>query len=113
MARLLLTSGWAFKSVRTGPAKEAGQEDRDDARATTDKKGRFSIRILKGTTGSLFGGMYSYEGEFENCPKLDRLVKEAGGGVPEIKTPPIEIRATANVYDVELKFTFACKKAKD
>jgi hypothetical protein len=103
----------AFKSVRTQSRKDESQEDNNDARATTDEKGRFTMRILKGSNGSLFGGMYSYAGEFENCPKLERLIKQAGGGVPEINTPPLEIRATANVYDVELKFPFACKKAKE
>ena len=103
----------AFKSVRTQSAKDENQEDKNDARAQTDQKGRFTIRILKGSNGSLFGGMYSYVGEFENCPKQERLIKEAGGGVPEIKTPPIEIRATSNLYDLELKFPFACKKAKE
>jgi hypothetical protein len=103
----------AFKSVRTQSRKDESQEDNNDARATTDQKGRFSIKILKGSNGSLFGGMYSYAGEFENCPKLERLIKQAGGGVSEINTPHLEIRATANLYDVELKFPFACKKAKE
>jgi hypothetical protein len=90
-------------------------DDSHDASANTDQKGRFSMKILEGTTGSLFGGMYSYVGEFENCPKLDRLIKQqADSAVPEIKTPPVEIHATTNVYNVELKYTFpSCKKAKE
>ena len=104
----------SFKSARKQPAeKDEDKDDRNDASATTDLKGRFSIKIVQGASGLLFGGMYSYVGEFENCPKLDRLVKQAGGGVPEIKTPPVEIRATTNFYGVELKFPFpSCKKAK-
>ena len=73
----------------------------------------FSIKILKGTRGSLVGGMFTYSLEFENCPKLERLIKQSGSGVPEITTPPIEIRATTNLYGVELKYQFPyCKKAK-
>ena len=88
-------------------------EDPNDASVTTDSKGRFSIKILQGTNGSLFGWMYSYVGKFENCPKLDRLIKQAGSEMPDIKTSPVEIRATTNLYGVELKFPFpACKKAK-
>jgi len=59
------------------------------------------------------GAMYSYAGKFEDCPKHDRLIKQAGSNVPEIKTSPVEIRATTNLYGVELKFPFPyCKKAK-
>ena len=54
-------------SVRTAEACSCGPK-------------RFSIKILQGTNGSLFGWMYSYIGKFENCPKLDRLVKQAGLG---------------------------------
>ncbi|HEX7333945.1 MAG TPA: hypothetical protein VF290_20745 [Pyrinomonadaceae bacterium] len=106
----------AFKSARKQPA---GNEEDDqleeilvDASAKTDRKGRFSIRIMQGTDGSVFGWMYSYVGQFENCPKLDRLIKQAGSSVPQIKTPAVEIRAATNVYGVELKFPFpSCKKA--
>ena len=103
-----------FKAARKESAKkDEDDDDPNDAGVTTDSKGRFSIKIVQGTQGTLFGGMYSYVGEFENCPKLDRLIKQAGESVQEIKTPPVEIRATTNVYDVELKFPFPyCKKAK-
>ena len=103
----------SFKAVRKQSAeKDEDEEDSNDARAETDLKGRFSIKIAQGANGELFGWMYSYVGEFENCPKLDRLIKQAGSGT-EIKTAPIEIRATTNQYGVELKFPFpSCKKAK-
>ena len=102
-----------FKSVRK---KSAGNDDEDkedsnDAGAKTDSKGRFSIKIVHGANGSLFGDMYSYVGRFENCPKHDRLLKKEGNG--DLKTPALEIRATTNLYGVELKFPFpSCKKAK-
>jgi hypothetical protein len=104
----------SFKATRKKPAKnDDDDEDANDARATTDSKGRFSIKIVQGASGSLFAGMYTYAGEYENCPKLDRLIKQSGNRVPEIKTPPVEIRATTNLYGVELKFPFpSCKKAK-
>ena len=104
----------AFKAARKQPAgnDEDEEEDSNDARATTDSKGRFLLKILQGTNGSLFGWMYSYIGKFENCPKLDRLIKKAGSDMPEIKTSTVEIRATTNLYGVELKFPFpSCKKA--
>lgn len=103
-----------FKSARKQSAgNDEDEEDSNDARATTDPKGRFSIKILQGANGSLFGHMYTYDGEFENCPKLDRLIKQADSDVPEINTRPLEIRATTDLYGVELKFPFpSCKKAK-
>jgi hypothetical protein len=102
-----------FKSARKQSASNDEDEDENDARVKTDQKGRFSIKVLKGSRGSLIGSMYSYEGEFENCPKLDRLIKQTKSQVPEITTIPVEIRATTNLYGVELKYGFPwCKKAK-
>ena len=84
-----------------------------DAQATTDAQGRFSIKILKGLKGSLDGRMYTYVGEFENCPKLDRLIKQSGNSNGEVQTPAVEIKADENLSGVELKFPFpGCQKAK-
>ena len=106
----------AFKPVRKKAAENEDEEDDDDpneARATTDQKGRFSIKIVQGANGSLYGWMYSYVGKYQNCPQLDNLVKKAGNDVPAIKTAPMELRATTNMYEVELKFPFpSCKEAK-
>ena len=103
-----------FKAVRKKAAQEdEDDEDPNDAQTKTDQKGRFSIKLVNGANGSLYGGMITYVGDFENCPKLDRLIKQSGSDVPEIKTSPVEIRATGNLYDVELKFPFpSCKRAK-
>ncbi|HSE20738.1 MAG TPA: hypothetical protein VLB68_03745 [Pyrinomonadaceae bacterium] len=101
-----------FKSLKK-QSSDKNEEDENDDRAKTDSQGRFSVKILKGTRGSLVGGMFTYSGEFENCPKLERLIKQSGSGVPEITTPPVEIRATTNLYGVELKYQFPyCKKAE-
>ena len=76
----------SFKSAKAAE-NEANDDknDEDDARAKTDSKGRFSIKILKGAKGLLSGEMYTYLGEFENCPKLDRLIKQVGGTYHGIK----------------------------
>ena len=102
----------SFKSVRKQSAgNDEDEEDGNDARANTDLKGRFSIKILHGANGFLFGGMYAYVGKFENCPKLDGLIKQAGSDFSEIKTPQVEIRATTNLYGIELRLPFPfCKK---
>lgn len=98
--------------VKFEPA--AAEADVDgEARAKTDAAGRFSIKILKGLRGKLYGTMYTYAGEFENCPKLEAVINKAGGSIPDLKTRESEILAAVNLYDVELKYPFpGCKKAK-
>jgi hypothetical protein len=84
-----------------------------DARTKTDANGRFSIKILKGLKGKLYGTMYTYSGQFENCPKLESIIKKMGNRVPEVITPALEIQADRHLSDVELKYHFpSCKKAK-
>jgi hypothetical protein len=96
-----------FKAVETEGNVEG------NAQTVTDEKGRFRIKILKGLQGELYGEMYTYEGEFENCPKLDAVIKKTGVRAPDIKTPVMKIRADGDLYDVELKYPFpGCRKAK-
>lgn len=86
---------------------------KEDARASTNENGKFSIRILKGQKGKLFGSMITYVGEYEKCPKLDKLIRAKGNSVEDIETPPIEIKAVSDLLEIELKFPFpSCKKAK-
>lgn len=83
------------------------------ARARTDSTGRFAIKILKGLKGTLYGEMFAYAGQYENCPKLEELIKQSGRNVPTIRTNVIEMRAEENIANVELRFPFPlCKKAK-
>lgn len=59
--------------------------------------------------------MYTYVGEIENCPQIDKVVKEISGGKTnaELKTKPIEIDATKDVSNLSLKFPFpGCEKTK-
>lgn len=84
-----------------------------DARATTDANGRFSLRILKGLEGELSGDMYTYVGEFENCPKLEAIIKKSDNTMATVKTDAVKIQAESDLKDVELRFPFpGCKKAK-
>lgn len=86
-----------------------------DARVETDSKGRFSIKILKGLKGKLFGSMYTYPNEFKNCPKLEKLIAEnAVNRSYKPETNALEVSAETNIYGVELKFPFPkCEKSKD
>jgi hypothetical protein len=97
-----------FKSETTGDKAGA------DASAQTDAKGRFAVKILKGQKGQLYGTMYTFVGEFENCPKLEAAIRKMGGNnLAEIKTAAVQINAEQNVYEVELRYPFpGCRKAK-
>lgn len=86
-----------------------------DAGAMTDAKGRFSIRILKGLDGELSADVFAYVGEFENCPKLDALIKESDPNdrMATLKTDAVKIQTGRDLKEVELRFPFpGCKKAK-
>jgi hypothetical protein len=99
------------ESVEFKPGETKDNID-GEARAKTDSKGRFSIKILKGLKGELYGEMYTYIGEFENCPKLESVIKKTGQDNAELKTPAIEIQAENNLYNLELRYQFpGCKKA--
>ena len=96
-----------FKSDTTG------DDDDPDTNVRTDARGRFSLKLLKGLKGHLYGAMDAFEGEYENCPAIERLIEQSGDPGTEVKTAVLELRAEANVYGVELKYPFpSCKKAK-
>jgi hypothetical protein len=103
----------AGERVAFEPEKTVAKVD-GGAQAMTDAQGRFSIKILKGLKGQLYGAMYSYLGKFENCPNLDKAIKETGRLVAELKTPLLQVVAESNQYDVELRYSFpGCKKARE
>lgn len=86
----------------------------DAARVKTDAQGRFTIKVVKGVRGKLWGEMYTYVGEFENCPALDKEIKKAGRDSATLKTDETEIEGNENLPDAKLTFPFpGCTKAKD
>ncbi len=88
------------------------EENEEDSRAVTDKNGRFNIKVLKGQKGELSGSMITFEGEYENCPKLDKLIRAEKISVGDIKTPVLKIETINDLSGIELKFSFSsCKKA--
>lgn len=98
---------WVEFEVENG-----AERDPWNARVKTDAKGRFMLRLLKGRKGILYGQMYTYVGEFENCPKLDNAVKQTGDTSAKLKTPAVEVQGVGNLYGVELRYPFpGCKKA--
>ena len=98
-----------FEAVEENAKVDAEQREK------TDENGNFSFKILKNLKGKIHGEMYTYVGEFENCPQIDKAVKETSGGKTnaELKTQSIEIDATKDVTNLSLKFAFpSCEKKK-
>lgn len=103
----VVAEGVKFKAGKTKDNVEG------DAYVRTDAKGRFSIKILKGLEGELFADMYVYTGLFENCPKLEAMIKKVGRSM-EIKSSVVKIEAASDLSEVELRYPFpGCKKAKN
>jgi hypothetical protein len=84
-----------------------------EAHTKTDAQGRFSLNLLQRLKGRLYGFMYTYSGEYVNCPRLEELLKAKGGRVPEIETEPIDLEITADAQGLKLIFPFPyCVKAR-
>lgn len=99
--------------VRFRSEKNADPDEDEDAQAKTDARGRFSIKILKGMSGQLYGEFMASSGEFERCPAIERIIRASGDSVADVRTPAFEFRAETNLYGVELRYPFRpCKKAR-
>lgn len=84
-----------------------------EVHTSTDAQGRYSLTVLQGLKGRLRGFMYTYSGEFLNCPQLEKIIKENGGSVPDVSTKPIKLEINTDLQDVKLIFPFPyCVKAK-
>jgi hypothetical protein len=93
--------------------EKAGDGIDGKARAQTDSKGRFTITILKGLKGSLFGQLFTYSDQYEHCPQLEELIKQGGRTGATVQTRSVEVVADDNITGVELRYAFPdCKKAK-
>jgi len=87
------TNAAARRESRNGP----------DARTKTDAKGRFTLRILKGQKGVLYGVTYSFERNDTPCPKMEHLLYTSND---DLETPEIFIDASSDQADHELRFPF-------
>lgn len=89
----------------------ARKGEQDKEYESTDTDGRFTIRVLKGAKGEVFGGFGSSLGEYVKCPKLDALIKASGEDYAEIKSSLIKLDAEHDVENLVLQFPFPrCKK---
>jgi len=82
------------------------------AQSGTDDQGRFTLIVLEGLKGTLRGFMHTYEGEFENCPQLDKLIR-AQGNKSDVGTKPMPVEITRDMQNIKLTFPFpSCKRPK-
>lgn len=92
-----------------------GDDPTPESRSEIDETGRFTMRILKGQSGILVATMNTYEGKYENCPKMDKLI-ELGPDrftLTNIRSTEMRIYGVADVVDVQLKFPFpSCRLKK-
>lgn len=84
-----------------------------EVHTTTDAQGRFSLNVLQGLKGRLYGFMYTYTGKYVNCPWSEELIRAEGTKVPQIETEPISLEITADAQGLKLIFPFPyCVKSK-
>ncbi|MBO0722169.1 MAG: carboxypeptidase regulatory-like domain-containing protein, partial [Blastocatellia bacterium] len=77
-----------------------------EVRTKTDAQGRFSLNILQGLDGRLYGFIDPAQGEYANCQSLLKSV----GDSASLETEPLQLEITADLQDVELRFSIVpCK----
>lgn len=95
-----------FAASASPPGTEA------DAQAETDGNGRFSLRLLRGVAGSLYGELTTFDGEYERCPELQPYLK-TNTSLVDIHTPTVDIAGDRSVFDLRLVLPIPhCEKAK-
>jgi hypothetical protein len=98
-----------FRVVRP---PEAGYHPQD-ATGRTAKDGRFSIKVLRGQQGALYGTYYASKWDFEGCPGGFEAVKARVSASGDIVTPRKKIDASGDIPGVELRLPVSiCKKGK-
>ena len=72
-------------------------ETESSSRTVVDAEGRFSLPILKGMKGKIYGEIITYPGEYEDCPQLEKLIPEKDGvNIAFIKTNEVEVNTDAD-----------------
>jgi hypothetical protein len=76
-----------------------------------DANGRFELPVLAGFKGSLRGYIFTYEGDYLNCPKLDQILKKSRAVDVSSERFPIEVNSDRPNIELRLPFP-SCVKAK-
>jgi hypothetical protein len=78
------------------------------------EKGVFSASILKGLEGVISGIIFAGRGEFQDCPALDKIMREEGGRlIFPVSSSEIRISGTEDISSIQLSFPFPfCKRSE-
>ena len=94
------------------PINPRNEKKNNDSRVEVDENGDFTIRILKGQKGRLYAELLGFVGEYDNCPKLDNLLRAPEANM-RARSSSIEIEAVNDINGVDFRFPFpSCKKTK-
>jgi hypothetical protein len=86
-----------------------------DMNATTDEQGRFSLVVLDGWKGKVFGSITIYEGLFSNCPAISKMIKEKGSDrLFDVESNAVSLEANQVMENITLTMKFAyCAKTRE
>ncbi|HZE68938.1 MAG TPA: carboxypeptidase-like regulatory domain-containing protein [Pyrinomonadaceae bacterium] len=85
-----------------------------DVSELTDSRGRFTLKVLKGLTGELWGEEWVLTGLYKNCPKVEELLAKSGSNNLTVQSNVVKLTTEENLYEVELTFPFpSCEKVKE
>ena len=94
-------------------ADETAKDFDGETHTSVDANGHFELPVLARFKGSLRGFIYTYQGDYLNCPKLDQILKRSGGTVPDISSERLLIEVNSDKSNLELRLPFPfCVKAK-
>ncbi len=85
----------------------------DDMSQRTDAAGGFVFRLPKGALGKVSGDMYTYNGMFKECPKLEAIIKESGNHTYTAKSTVAKVNSL-KPQAISITFPFPyCERSKD
>ncbi|HRH44368.1 MAG TPA: carboxypeptidase-like regulatory domain-containing protein [Pyrinomonadaceae bacterium] len=115
--RVLYSNGIPAANERVFFTSEASSNPNNiEAFAKTDSEGRFTLEIMKGLEGKIYGIITASDDASKNCPSLQKIVKEKidDKKFVTLKTAETNFRAEKNTNEIELKYNFdGCQKTKE
>ncbi len=84
--------------------------------AITDPDGRFTLELMKGLKGNIYGIITALDDEIKTCPSLEKFSKERSKNLKLVnfKSDETPFQANENTTGIELKFNFTrCEQVKD
>lgn len=110
--RLLYSDGKpAAKEWVRFKVEEQDQKFDREVSGETDSAGRFTLKVLKGSTGELRAEKFLLANFYKDCPKVDELIAKSGDDDTSVFSNIIKLTTEQNIYGVELTLPFPrCEK---